>query len=142
MTRELRRGKRQYGLVLANGGVLTYQHAICISSTPRQAGSVYPAKAPLPPYVTHVPAPIVDVHAEGEAIVETYTVEYNRDGTPSIGFVIGRLSSNSHRFVANTGDLRTLKELTSRTKEPIGREGWVKNNDGKNSFVFHNSESL
>jgi hypothetical protein len=70
MTRQLRAGKAKNGLVLANGGVMTYQHVICLSSSPRRDGSPYPEKPPLPDVVTDVPVPAVDVEAEGQAVIE------------------------------------------------------------------------
>lgn len=70
MVRELRKRKGDYGLVLANGGVLTYQHAICLGTQLRRVGSAYPEGNPLPRYVTDIPIPPVTTQAEGEAIVE------------------------------------------------------------------------
>ena len=163
MTRALRKGKSQKGLILANGGVLTYQHAICLSNRPRRDGSAYPDRDPLPSHIVDVPVPTISAEAEGEAIIEvkssdrkshrqtqklmcfckTYTVEYGRNGAPSIGFIVGRLTSNDHRFVANADDSRTLEQLSSRVKEPIGRIGWVRSGEkGKNLFVFEQSANL
>jgi Thiolase-like protein type 1 additional C-terminal domain len=70
--------------------------------------------------------------------LQTYTVEFNRDGTPLRGHVVGRLKSSGHRFLANHGDASTLKELASGAKEPIGRSGWVRceKGTGKNLFSF------
>ncbi len=70
MTRQLRAGKGKHGLVLANGGVMTYQHVICLSSSPRGDRSLYPASPPLPDVITDVPVPTVQVEAEGEASIE------------------------------------------------------------------------
>lgn len=71
MVRQLRQGPGKYGLVLANGGLLTYQHAVCLSSHPRSGDSPYPVENPLPALITDVPVPAVDVRAEeGEAVVE------------------------------------------------------------------------
>lgn len=70
MTRQIRQGKGTNGLVLANGGVVTYQHAICLSAQPRRDGSPYPDKNPLPDVITDVPLPPVDEQVEGEATVE------------------------------------------------------------------------
>ena len=74
MIRELRRGNGKTGLVLANGGVVTYQHVICLSSSPRPDGLPYPDRNPLPDYITDVQVPAVDVHADGDA-----TIEVSRD---------------------------------------------------------------
>jgi hypothetical protein len=67
MVRELRSGNGQYGLVLANGGMVTYQYVVCLSSKP---GSLpYPDHNPLPDLLDE-PAPQVDEKAKGEAIIE------------------------------------------------------------------------
>lgn len=71
MTRRLRGGSGRNGLILANGGVLSYQHAICISSSPRK-GMAYPdietsectEPEPTPPFV---------YEAEGPAMIEVST---------------------------------------------------------------------
>lgn len=70
MTRELRASNGKNGLVLANGGVMTYQHVICLSSSPRRDGLPYPERPPLPEVVTDVPTPAIEVKAEGEAVIE------------------------------------------------------------------------
>jgi hypothetical protein len=79
MTRQLRASKGKNGLVLANGGVMTYQHVICLSSSPKRDGSPYPERPPLPDVVTHVPAPAVEVKAEGEAVIEASLNSLNPD---------------------------------------------------------------
>ena len=143
MTRELRKGKAKNGLVLANGGMVTHQHVVCLSTEPRKDGSAYPEKNPLPHLVEDVYCPPVDERVEGEAVVETYTVEFNRDGTPETGLVIGRMWNNGHRFIANHADERTLLQLASGTKEPIGRRGLVRTGeDGRNLFSFEKSVKL
>ncbi|EMC96860.1 hypothetical protein BAUCODRAFT_576718 [Baudoinia panamericana UAMH 10762] len=137
MTRQLRSGKGKTGLVLANGGVATYQHVVCLSRSPRRDGLPYPENNPLPAAITDVQVPEVDEQAEGDATVETYTVEFARDGQPAQGFVVGRLKKTGHRFVANHADDQTLHELCSRQSEPIGRSGRVSRGaDGRNVFTF------
>ncbi|KAI7359743.1 hypothetical protein KC336_g22019, partial [Hortaea werneckii] len=89
MTRQLRssntsssgteKGKRTTGLILANGGWVTYQHVVCLSNAPRLRsqgdgkegeGAVYPQEAPLPEVVDNVQVPRVreevDEEEEGE----------------------------------------------------------------------------
>lgn len=72
MTRELRKsgGKAKNGLVLANGGVVTHEHVVCLSNGPRKDGRPYPERNPLPHLVEDVFCPPVDERAEGEAVVE------------------------------------------------------------------------
>jgi hypothetical protein len=79
MTRQLRASKGKNGLVLANGGVMTYQHVICLSSSPSRDGSPYAERPPLPEVVTDVPAPAVEVNAKGEAVIEVSLVSLAPD---------------------------------------------------------------
>lgn len=123
MCRYIRSRRIENGLVLANGGVLSYQHALCLSSRPR-AVSPYPDSRSTSMTITGK-APPIEVWSEGEARVETYTVEFGRDGRPERAFVIGRLQTNNHRFVANNGDQRTLQRLASAFEEQVGKEGYV-----------------
>ncbi|KAI7710804.1 hypothetical protein KC322_g4280 [Hortaea werneckii] len=138
------KGKRRMGLVLANGGWVTYQHVVCLSNSPRRAqggggeGEVYPLEAPLPAVVDDVQVPRVQEEVEaGEATVETYTLEYTRANHPHRGHIVGRLKANGNRFIANDADARTLAELVSWEREPIGRSGYVRrSDDGRNVFSF------
>ncbi|KAK2739194.1 hypothetical protein FQN57_006637 [Myotisia sp. PD_48] len=147
MTRQLRKkgAAPRHGLVLANGGVVSYQHVVCLSSHPRQDGKVYPAKNPLPDLLTDDKTPTTDAEAEGDAVIETYTVEYNRDGTPLRAYIVGRLTSNGHRFISNHADESTLKQLSNASKEPIGRSGYVRKDTekkGRNLFSLEQSGRL
>jgi len=64
-------------------------------------------------------------------------VEYAKDLKPLRGHIVGRLTSNGHRFLANHADDRTLLELCSTTVEQIGRAGRVKSGaDGRNLFTI------
>ncbi|KAL4875276.1 hypothetical protein BJY04DRAFT_224155 [Aspergillus karnatakaensis] len=146
ITRQLRTRKHspkaQNGLVLANGGVLSYHHTVILSTQPRS--SAYPGWNPLPSQLEEV-HPVIKDEFEGSAagVIETYTVQFGRDGNPVLGFVVGRLntqpssseSTGAARFVANVEDPYTLQQLTSNT-EQIGKQGWVSSEDGRNFFVF------
>ncbi|KAI4722969.1 hypothetical protein E4T48_00743 [Aureobasidium sp. EXF-10727] len=145
MARKLRAGSGTHGLVLANGGVLTYQHVICLSSRPRTDSQHYPARNPLPPVLEDNTILTIDEVAEGEAIIETYTVDFDRKNEPSLGHIVGRLKSSGHRFIANHGDAATLKRLVSRSEEPIGKSGYVRTDgqgSGKNLFYLDASSRL
>ncbi|EWC48936.1 hypothetical protein DRE_00241 [Drechslerella stenobrocha 248] len=125
MARQLRDGNGRNGLVLANGGVATYQHVVCLSNRPRATGPVYPMANPLPSSVTDVAVPDIVEMPDGEAVIETYTVSFHRSGQPETGFIIGRLKKTGGRFVANHADERTLRALCSADEEPVGRSGLV-----------------
>lgn len=70
MVREIRKGTFQTGLVLANGGIMTYQYAVCLSKDPRKDNSPFPTEDILPAMITDVPIPETDEIADGEASVE------------------------------------------------------------------------
>lgn len=67
MVRELRKGNAVNGLVLANGGIATYQHVVCLSKNPRK--TPYPESNPLKK-IPPDEAPLIEDSPEGEAIVE------------------------------------------------------------------------
>ena len=144
LTRQLRQKKGTNGLVLANGGILTYQHAVVLSSRPRTDGSTYPIAPLLPKIVTDVPIPAIAEQAQGESVIETYTVDFDRNGSPLRGHIVGRLTASDQRFIANHADDETLKQLSSWEREPIGRMGWVSTDEesGRNLFSFDKKEKL
>ncbi|KAF7870244.1 uncharacterized protein EAF02_009434 [Botrytis sinoallii] len=165
MTRQLRDKKGQVsnhknagisnGLILANGGVLTYQHVVCLSTQPRIDGNQYQDANPCPNIVQSVTSDdrngLEIVGPEGvkkgvwEGIIETYTVQFSRNNEPQTGFVVGRLKQTGKRFLANVADDKTLGKLVKESEEKIvGKRGWVwKEEDGKrNLFGFERGANL
>lgn len=144
MTRQLRAEKGKKGLVLCNGGVLSYQYVIVLSNKPRKEGA-YPLENPLPEILTDVEVPKLAEKAEGEAVVETYTVEFGRDGNPSRGQIVGRLKSDGKRFLANHGNAETLRQMAGGKGEIVGRSGWVWQDEkkkGRGLFAFEKPAKL
>jgi len=144
MTRQLRAGKGKKGLVLCNGGVLSYQYVVVLSNQPRKDGT-YPLENPLPEVLQDVEVPDLDLEAQGEAVVETYTVEFNRDGSPLRGHIVGRLKSGGKRFLANHGDAETLRQMAGGKGEIVGRSGWAWRDGGRKErglFAFDRPAKL
>lgn len=148
MSRQLRAGRRgKHGLILANGGVLSYQHAVVLSSEKSQRP--YPRKAPLPEHCDELSSEMFDgsIEASGnsgaDAVIEAYTVDYTRKGKPRRGHVIGRLLSNKHRFIANHADQHTLTQLADTNgAEVVGRRGRVFQSTKDDASPGHNVFSL
>ena len=119
---------------------MTYQHVLVLSTSRRRGGTPYPQKDALPEYVTDIPTPnvIAVVSGDQEAVIETYTVEFNRDNTPSRAYIVGRTGRNGsgERFVANHGDIDTLRHLSQWEGEKIGRKGRVRNDGQRNLFTL------
>ncbi|EHR51271.1 enoyl-CoA hydratase/carnithine racemase [Saccharomonospora marina XMU15] len=125
----LRQRPGGYGLVGANGGMLSKYSVGVYSTTPvnwrADTGAEIQAE------IDSWPAPGHAQQADGWATIETYTVKYGRDGKRS-AVVIGRLESDGRRFVATDhgGDEELLDRLC--TGEPIGTRVYAR------SFGFGN----
>lgn len=63
--------------------------------------------------------------------IQTYTVEFNRDGTPLRGYIVGRLDRNGKRFLAIHGDESTLRQMAEGAGEMVGKTGWVEKDSGR-----------
>ena len=120
------------GLVTANGNYITKQSAGIYSTEPIEKPfspkdpSIYQAE------INSKKGPTVTEFANGKAIIETYTIMYDRSG-PSYGILFGRLDDNS-RFIANTIDDKELMFQMTRD-DYLGLSGRVKNIDGINIFT-------
>ena len=86
-----------YGLVGANGGIMSKYSAGVYSTTP--AAWRPDRSADLQAEIDGWPAPGQARLADGSATIETYTVTHRRDGGRT-GIVVGRLDRDGRRFVA------------------------------------------
>ena len=126
MALKLRAAPGAIGLVTGNGWYLTKHSAlVCSAAPPEKQTEDVPQEAG--------PAAVAPVAvANGPAVLETYTVLYDREGAPSRGIAIGRLESGD-RFLAGTpSDRATLEAFAAR--EEVGRRGRVRHVDGRNLF--------
>ena len=104
----------QFGLVGANGGILS-KYSVGVYSTTAVAWKP-DRSTQLQAQIDSWPTQPVTEHADGHAIVETYTVR--RDGGRPTGIVIGRLDDGS-RFLSTTEDDELIALLTDG--DPLGR---------------------
>jgi hypothetical protein len=66
-------------------------------------------------------------------------VQFDRDGTPDMGFVVCRMARNGHRALANHADAKALTELADMAYEQIGKRGWIvkdPEDEKRNLFSF------
>jgi acetyl-CoA C-acetyltransferase len=78
------------------------------------------------------PVPPIEEDYLGPASVETYTVFYDREGSPRQGVIVAR-STHGSRFIAKVpeSDHAAIEWLTSGDSEPVGAAGTaVKGADG------------
>jgi acetyl-CoA C-acetyltransferase len=121
-----RRSPGSYGLVGANGGVMSKYSAGVYGTTPApwRPDRSADLQAEIDAGVSGS-GPAQARHADGPATIETYTVTYGRGGAAA-GIIIGRLDADGRRFVAR-GDDRDpglIDLLTSA--EPIGAQVYVR----------------
>jgi acetyl-CoA C-acetyltransferase len=113
------RGGVRLALVHGNGGYLTHQHALLLAREPHPRGYV---GDPVP-RDTAGPAPATVGAVDGEeVVVETATVEHDRDGRPRQGFLVARTAAGA-RFAAATrpGDGASTRALSVEQGEVVGR---------------------
>jgi acetyl-CoA C-acetyltransferase len=111
---EMRERPGQFGLVGANGGIMS-KYSVGVYST-EPAGWTPDRSAALQDEVAAFPAVPVTETADGPATIESYTVRY--DWPVRTGIIIGRLDADNSRFLAITED-RDLVGLLS-DGEPLG----------------------
>lgn len=112
VVRRVRAGPGSYGFVGANGGIMS-KHSTGVYTTIPYAWKPSDSKR-IQADLDAVPAPEEAIAADGDGVVETYTVKHLRDGARE-AIVLGRLD-DGRRFVARAN---TALDLLT-TGEPIG----------------------
>ena len=130
MVAQMRSAPGQFGLVSANGGILSKHSVGIYSSTPAEWKP--DRSALLQAQVAGWPTEPVTENADGDATIETYTVR--RDGGRPTGIIIGRLVADDSRFLATSEDDEFIALLIDG--EPLGRKIRVR------SFDYGNRCSL
>jgi acetyl-CoA C-acetyltransferase len=128
MVQRLRRERDAIGLTTGNGWYVT-KHSVAVWSAqpPRNEWRRTDPKVDQTT-VDEQPHPEFIAEPSGQATVETYTVVFERDGTPALGIVIGR-DAQDRRFIANAPqDAALLESMTQR--EFIGTRGRVEREAG------------
>lgn len=135
MVQRLRGLPGRYGLITANGGLLT-KHATGLYSTEpptRPWLHLQPDSSAAQRAIDTNPTVHVEDKPTGAALVESYTVLNGKAG-PERGIVVGRMRDNGARFIANTPtDLETLSKL--ELVDHLGRTGNVESTEMGNIFV-------
>ncbi len=138
MADKLRSDPGKFGLVTANGGYFDKHAAGLYSTTPTEGEwsrvdpKVYQKEIDSLEQVTFTETP------EGEASIETYTVNFDRNGAPASGTVIGRLGDfddpRATRFFSVLPvDESLLQSMTE--SDMIGTRGQVTSVEGMNTFT-------
>ena len=126
---QMRSAPGQFGLVGANGGILSKYSVGVYSTTPTEWKP--DRSAQLQAQVDDGPTVSVTENVDGDATVETYTVR--RDGGRATGIIIGRLADDT-RFLSTTEDDELIALLTDG--DPLGQHVRVRSFDyGNRCFL-------
>jgi len=128
----MRSAPGRFGLVGANGGILSKYSVGVYSTTPGNWAADRSRK--LQDEISGWPKTPVTEHPDGLARIETYTVR--NDGGRRTGVIFGRLESDGSRFLANTvdGGDELLALLTD--DDPIGARISVRSFDYGNRVAL------
>jgi acetyl-CoA C-acetyltransferase len=133
MADRVRERPESTALITGNGFYLT-KHAASVWSGKPFAGEALRSTFTGPqPSEALVTAPRDPVPANGRGTIETYTVVYDRDGSPARGIVLGALDSGE-RFLANTPADRDLLEAFV-AEEQVGNSGRVTTGEAVSVFT-------
>jgi acetyl-CoA C-acetyltransferase len=119
----MRSAPGQFGLVGANGGILSKYSVGVYSTTPTDWKP--DRSAQLQPQIGSLPTQAVTEAADGAATIETYTVR--RDSGRLTGIIIGRLAADGTRFLSTTEDAELIALLTDG--DPLGSSVRVRSFD-------------
>ncbi len=111
---EMRDRPGQFGLVGANGGVMSKYSVGVYSAEP--ADWVADHSRDLQSQIDALPTVAVTRHPDGIGTIETYSVRY--DWTPATGIIIGRLDADGSRFMATSTDEELVALLSEG--DPLG----------------------
>ena len=120
------RGTADRGLLFANGGYATHNHTILLAGAP--TGAAFPQDFD---YQAEADArrgdvPPLDETYTGPATIESYTVHYARDGSPSSGVVVARTPDGARTLASVPAeDEATIAFLTDGKQEPVGSAGEI-----------------
>ncbi|MCR2833063.1 acetyl-CoA acetyltransferase [Parerythrobacter lacustris] len=125
MVEALRRGGGK-GLLFANGGYATHNHAVLLSSQP--LGLAFPQDFDRQAMADAARGEVPEIAEDyaGPATIESYTVHYDRDGSPRSGVIVARTPEGGRTLAAvRPGDGATIAFLTDGQREPVGTAGTI-----------------
>jgi len=118
------RNKSGVGLLYGQGGFMTKHHALIVGTAPAEKAWVMQPPALSVELQQHYgDCPTLVIDAEGEAVVETHTFAYDRDGGRR-GVVMLRLDAGAKRTLAAVAH-EELDVLENDAAFAIGRRGHV-----------------
>lgn len=140
MVRKLRSQNQGFGLVGANGGILS-KHSVGVYSRQPVAGGWQPCDdAALQGQIDKLELPEVDHNPNGLATIESYSVTY-RKGVADAGFIVGR-TAEGKRFLGRTDPADSDTPKAMLDEDPIGKSIYVTSVGPGSRFTFDKAQTL
>jgi len=134
VVKKLREQESGYGLVGANGGMLS-KHAVGIYSRQSSGGGWRPCNdRALQATIDGAEVPAVEHNPDGQATIESYTVTFRR-GVPNGACIIGR-TGEGKRFLGHTDPTDSNTPQAMLDDDPIGKTIYVTSVGPGNRFTF------
>ena len=138
MVRSLRRTPSAGALLYGQGGYVTKHHGLVVGSTPPDAASLMmPRDVQAEAEAMRAPVPVFDGSYTGPAVLETFTVVYDRDGAAAYAGVAARTAAGTRVFGrVMAPDADTMAVLVNSQQSPVGSAGTVAlGNDGLRTWA-------
>ncbi len=131
MVRSLRDRPATAALLYGQGGYVTKHHALVVGSGPAEAASLMlPKDVQADAEALRDTVPPLDLDFAGPATLETFSIIYDREGTPAYGSVIGRNADGVRVFGrVMMADADMLGLLLAADASPVGSTGRVNMGD-------------
>lgn len=138
MTRVLRDGHADNGLLYGNGGYVTKHHAaVLLRQPPKQAPTNVELNAVVAAKRAGKPAITLLEEYEGPATVETYLLKYDGSGDPQSATIVARTPDGARTVATiHPHDYRAQALLINGEREPIGLAGHIALVDGQMQWRF------
>lgn len=129
-------GSKGRGLLFANGGYATHSHTIVLGKEPIPGVSFpqdFDVNADADAARGEVPE--LDKDYTGPGTIESYTVHYERDGSPRMGTVVVRTPEGKRTLaMVPAEDSAGIAALTDGSIEPVGRGGTISRGAGEDDL--------
>lgn len=126
MTRKIRSGETG-GLLYGQGEFVTKHYGLRLSKTPNTLDALFDHDdTQATADSSRGSVPDITPEAEGSAIVESFAIPSNRDGTPSHAVIMARLESGGRTLARIDGsDSQAMAWLIDKSRYPIGDKGRI-----------------
>ena len=126
MVRALRAAPGELGLLYSNGGFISKHHTMVISTQAPENGIAPGFSVQDEADRRRHTVPPLNESLSGPVTVETFTVMYERDGSPKQGVIVARNNKGERGMACVPAtDNGTLAMLTSTEKSVIGMQGTI-----------------